>query len=314
MPLTVTVEQAAQTALGRWLAAGLPTYAAGPPETGVKVSHRWPDASKTLPPSAVTILRSGPPKEEPTQPVVEATEIIHDAVSSAIRPADVPADVATCIVALNLARASFEAHRIDTDAHDTADTTNAIAAPVATTQTAAEALANNFRTVLPAHAAAAAHLHPDAVNVLAGQAPVTRRGQKGPSVSSRRPFASCRIPRENLRIGWCRRRDIGEVEQPLQLDVWAQSDVARDDLMARLVPLLHAGPTATAGFTDDDPVSESIILPMLDGWTGFYCDAHFDSGAINDTPDAIRDCIIHHVAYLTKRRDCRSTNHEATYY
>lgn len=60
--MKITVEQAVVNALGKWLARCL--------GSGVVVSAQWPEPTKRLPPKAVTILRAGPPDEEPLDPIV----------------------------------------------------------------------------------------------------------------------------------------------------------------------------------------------------------------------------------------------------
>src|SRR5579864_5517484 len=44
------------------------------------------------------------------------------------------------------------------------------------------------------------------------------------------------------------------IKQPLQLDVWTKSDVDRDDIKARLEPILFAGEGLTLGSYNADPV------------------------------------------------------------
>jgi hypothetical protein len=60
--MKVTVEQAVVNALSLWLVRWL--------GSGVTVSAQWPEPTKKLPPKAVTILRAGPPDEEPLDPIV----------------------------------------------------------------------------------------------------------------------------------------------------------------------------------------------------------------------------------------------------
>jgi hypothetical protein len=62
--MKVTVEQAVVNALAKWLVRCL--------GSGVTVSAQWPEPTKRLPPKAVTILRAGPPDEEPLDPIVVA--------------------------------------------------------------------------------------------------------------------------------------------------------------------------------------------------------------------------------------------------
>ena len=59
---SVTVEQAAINALGAWLARTL--------GAAVTISTQWPEPTKKLPAKAVTILRAGPPEEEPLDPII----------------------------------------------------------------------------------------------------------------------------------------------------------------------------------------------------------------------------------------------------
>jgi hypothetical protein len=78
--------------------------------------------------------------------------------------------------------------------------------------------------------------------------------------------------------------------QALQLDVWAKSDVARDDLLARLEPALNASKARsmpTLGLTNADPVEQGLALLLADGWSGF-ASYWFDEPAITDAPDAVQ--------------------------
>lgn len=84
------------------------------------------------------------------------------------------------------------------------------------------------------------------------------------------------------------------VRQNVQLDVWATSDIARDDVIARLDIALRAGttPIQTAGtylaYTDT-PVGGGVCVPMLveDGWLGGVADFLFDDVETDDAPDAV---------------------------
>ena len=78
--------------------------------------------------------------------------------------------------------------------------------------------------------------------------------------------------------------------QRLQLDVWAHSDVARDDLLARLEPALNASKARSMpslGLTDADPVEQGLALLLADGWSGI-ASYWFDEAAITDAPDAVQ--------------------------
>ena len=78
--------------------------------------------------------------------------------------------------------------------------------------------------------------------------------------------------------------------QPLQLDVWAHSDVARDDLLSRLEPALNASKARSLpslALANADPVEHGLTLLLADGWSGFAA-YWFDEPAITDTPDAVQ--------------------------
>ncbi len=78
--------------------------------------------------------------------------------------------------------------------------------------------------------------------------------------------------------------------QPLQLDVWAHSDVARDDLLARLEPVLNASKARSMPalkLSGADPVEHGLALLLADGWEGF-ASYWFDEPSLTDTPDAVQ--------------------------
>lgn len=93
---------------------------------------------------------------------------------------------------------------------------------------------------------------------------------------------------------------VGGVEQPLQLDIWADSDDARDDLIAQLDDVLYRGINETLNGAVDptgaplsignfDPIRDGILLQLLpdDGFYGFV-DYWFDDANIDDSPDSIQ--------------------------
>lgn len=77
--------------------------------------------------------------------------------------------------------------------------------------------------------------------------------------------------------------------QPMQLDVWARSDIARDDLLARLDVALHAGESSLAGLFNPDPVGPGVLLAVQDGWQEFgtTADFFFEEPDLDDYADAI---------------------------
>jgi hypothetical protein len=88
----------------------------------------------------------------------------------------------------------------------------------------------------------------------------------------------------------------GEVSQPLQLDVWANSDVGRDDVIAQLDQVLHAGRAQTLNTLNSvqsvvsDPFEDELVLAFDPNgpFAGAYCSFLFDDVAIDDTPDSIQ--------------------------
>ena len=76
-----------------------------------------------------------------------------------------------------------------------------------------------------------------------------------------------------------------QCRMPLQLDIWATSDFARDDLRAQLQTWLNKGTSIVS--TNQDPAAEGVSLNFLaaDGYTGL---SHFicDDATLIDSPDA----------------------------
>lgn len=73
-----------------------------------------------------------------------------------------------------------------------------------------------------------------------------------------------------------------ERTQPLQLDVWAQYQATRDDMIAALDVALNTG-FGTAG----DPVGNGLVLALGDGWTG-RADFVFEGPDVDNGPEAAR--------------------------
>jgi hypothetical protein len=103
--------------------------------------------------------------------------------------------------------------------------------------------------------------------------------------------------RTNISATQCRIRfRQGEVSQPLQLDVWAGSDVDRDDVIAQLDQVLHAGRSETLNIKNSvqtvgsDPWSDELTLAFdpTGPYDGDYCTFLFDDVAIDDTPESIQ--------------------------
>jgi hypothetical protein len=282
--LQVSIEQASMNALAAWLTASLPAYSYNgttKTDTGVLVSDRWPDPDRTLPGRGVTVLRAGEARDTETQPEVTDYEAIHAGVSTVLRYA-APTTVVGCSAVLNAYAASYEAHRVDVTAHASADTVNAVTAPTATDQTTAEALANNLIAVLVAHRGAAAHTNADGATTLTTTAPITP-GSLPALIAATVAIQAALNAHYVARIYLWR---VAEIDQPLQLDVWATTDVGRDDVIARLSDILHAGPGASAGDPSDNPVAPALELVLADGWSSAHAEVAFGAPSVIDTGEA----------------------------
>lgn len=76
--------------------------------------------------------------------------------------------------------------------------------------------------------------------------------------------------------------------QPMQLDIWALTDIDRDDLMARLDDLFHSGESSLTGAVNPMPVGTAGNLVALgDGWEscGTIADFVFQSPDVEMTSD-----------------------------
>lgn len=281
--LLTTIEQAACSALARWLTAQLPP--------DVVVMDRWPDPDARLPDQAVTVLRSGPPREQSTQPEVDSYDAIHDAVSARLSGAAAPALIADVCASLEAACTGYEAHRVSTgvgQAHSVAaDTANALTAPTATNLATGITRANDLLARAGAHLTHRAHAFPDGATAFPALAALGAGATLAALAARTIALRNAIEAHYAARIYTWR---LADVEQPVQLDVWATKDVLRDDLMARLVPLLHAGEgdsAAVAGIDADQAVRAGTLLALADGWTG-YADAEFDAPTFTDTSDTVK--------------------------
>jgi hypothetical protein len=75
--------------------------------------------------------------------------------------------------------------------------------------------------------------------------------------------------------------------QALQLDVFTQYDVDRDDIMARLDAALNVGEAASLGLLaqNPDPMRNGLALALGDGWPGI-ADYFFEGPTVTDDADS----------------------------
>lgn len=78
--------------------------------------------------------------------------------------------------------------------------------------------------------------------------------------------------------------------QPLQLDVWATSAAARDDVVARLTDYLRKGPRFTLGLPNADVTRDGVLLALDPAKSDFqgFADFQFDGPKRMDTSDSTR--------------------------
>lgn len=270
------IEVAALNALTTWLRSKLPTPESG--ASGIAINNQWPDADKQLPARAISLIFAGDRLDTLTEPVVDSTEVIHAAVSPRIRTATAT-DLASAITLLNACRTSYEAHRISTAAHTTADTENDCVVPAATNQATAYALATELYGVITPHMGLlTAHPSADAANVINAAVTNTEAGLVAAAEAIRAALNKHYVARIYVwRIRSC--------EQPVQLDVWATYHGSREDIVARLEPLLNAAPSESAGVDDDDPVRNGVLVQLGDGWSG-TADFLFEKPRRTDTTNS----------------------------
>lgn len=79
---------------------------------------------------------------------------------------------------------------------------------------------------------------------------------------------------------------VGDVEQPVQLDVWAQSDLELDDILARLDVALNARARGL-GVSNAEPVGPGLLLNLDDGWAPGTVEFVFDEPSSFSTADDV---------------------------
>jgi hypothetical protein len=276
--MLVTIERAACNALRTWLAAKMPD---------VEVRDTWPDDDKPLPERAISILLVGKATDEWTTPRADSHENVHDALpaSLALETAAI-VDTPSANAALNTLRARFVAHLADTAAHAAADTDTVVTAPaVVDLSSVAQgtALANDLRAKIPAHA------------LLVGPHDVAD-DQNAPAAPAATDAASLVTLTKDLveKLGahfaarlytWM----LGARVCPVQLDIWARYEAAREDVIARFEAAIRIGTDETQSaslFEEDAPVGLSTAVRLGDNWTSGDNRAVFDFEAPTREGDA----------------------------
>jgi hypothetical protein len=276
--MLVTVERAACNALRAWLAAKL---------SDVEVRDTWPDDDKPLPARAVSILLIGKAADEWTTPRAESHEDVHDAIPAAIEldPAAI-VDTPSANTALNTLRSRFLAHLADTAAHAAADMITVVTAPaVVDLSSVAQgiALANDLRSQLPAHALLVGpHIVADDQNAPTAPAATNAATLLELTVNLVETLGAHFAARLYT---WL----LGARVAPVQLDVWATYEAAREDVIARLEKAIRVGRDEITGadiFEQDCPVGLSTSVRLGDNWTAGDNRAAFDFEAPTREGDA----------------------------
>jgi len=73
----------------------------------------------------------------------------------------------------------------------------------------------------------------------------------------------------------------------IRLELWAQYDHGRDDLLTMVEAALRKGPRHTLGIPNGDPVRDGVLLALSDGHDG-HADFTFDPPERHDDPEGIR--------------------------
>lgn len=81
---------------------------------------------------------------------------------------------------------------------------------------------------------------------------------------------------------------LGHAMQPLQLDVWARTDVELDDLIARLDTALNKGASGLS-IANVDPVAPGLLLALGDGWTPGTADFSFEEPQTQHTASSANE-------------------------
>lgn len=80
--------------------------------------------------------------------------------------------------------------------------------------------------------------------------------------------------------------NFGFITQPVQLDVWARSDVELDDIIARLDASLNKGAVGLA-VANQDPFAAGLLLNLADGWAPGIVDFLFEEPVILQSPQSV---------------------------
>jgi hypothetical protein len=91
-------------------------------------------------------------------------------------------------------------------------------------------------------------------------------------------------------VGATQKRTVWQVaacSQPFQLDVWAESDVELDDIVARLDEALHSGESSLASVFNPMLVGHGNLIAVGDGWDDFgtVADFNFEEPDTDDAGD-----------------------------
>src|ERR1041385_1251648 len=81
---------------------------------------------------------------------------------------------------------------------------------------------------------------------------------------------------------------VAECEQPLQMDIWTQFPLDRDDIVARLDKYLNVGFSQLSNSSvSTQPVEQNLVLELQDEWLGTNAYYTFDTAEYDDTPDQV---------------------------
>jgi hypothetical protein len=254
---------------------------------GVEILDAWPDDGATLPERGITVLMTGKADDEWTTPRPTGYKAIHAAMPAelAVDTATI-VDTATAVVALNVLRADYVSHLADTDAHAAADATNGPTVAAASDLPTGILLANNLRTKMAAHEAAAGTgaPHPVADALNAPTAPVATN--EATLVALTKNLADC------LAAHYAARRYLwmlGSRVQPVQLDIWTTYEAVRDETIGAVEQVVRLGAAQPDGpdvFTDYAPVGLGITVTLGADWPDASAAFDFEAPTRSQDPQA----------------------------
>lgn len=229
----------------------------------VKVFDRWP-SEVDLPEKAISVIAIGAAEIESQTPQLDVSTYgtIHATLPAALS-APASTNEATAIALAADLRTAWNAHVVDVAAHAGADATNVLTSSVPVTLSGAKAVANELRSRLPSHVAKApsVHLYADALYGTVTSAQASTLASTVALLNELRQLVASHF---STRLYLWK---VGDFEAQLQVDVWTRYEIAREELLARVVGEMYAGFRYVSGELSPDPTDSFTVLAFPDDGT-----------------------------------------------